>query len=169
MVEQKYIGVVSTVNSALVSILLDSKITTLKREINGKVYYVGQIGTYVLIPMGTLVLLGMVTELKKEDVNIDGQAQQRFILYLSMVGTVKSGRYDRGVSVFPVSDTPVYLAEDADISIAFAVYQRYGFSVGQVSLFENQRAFLDANKFFGKHIAVLGSSGSGKSCAVASI
>ena len=38
-----------------------------------------------------------------------------------------------------------------------------------MSLFENQRAYLDANKFFGKHIAVLGSSGSGKSCTVASI
>jgi hypothetical protein len=169
MVEQKYIGVVSTVNSAIVSILLDPKITTLKREINGKIYYIGQIGTYVLIPMGTLVLIGLVSELKKEDVDVDGHANQRFILYVSMVGTVKSGRYERGVSIFPVSDTPVYLAEDADLAIAFAVYQRYGFSVGQVSLFENQRAFLDANKFFGKHIAVLGSSGSGKSCTVASI
>ncbi len=169
MVEQKYIGVVSTVNSAIVSILLDPKITTLKREINGKTYYIGQIGTYVLIPMGTLVLIGLVSELKKKDVDVDGQGQQRYILYVSMVGTVKSGRYERGVSVFPVSDTPVYLAEDVDLSIAFAVYQRFGFSVGQVSLFENQRAFLDANKFFGKHIAVLGSSGSGKSCTVASI
>jgi len=57
----------------------------------------------------------------------------------------------------------VFFAEDADLAVAFAVYQRYGFSVGQISLFENQRAFLDANKFFGKHIAGLGSSGSGKS------
>jgi len=44
MVEQKYIGVVANVNSGLVSILLDPKTTTLKREINGKVYYIGQIG-----------------------------------------------------------------------------------------------------------------------------
>ena len=72
MVEQKYIGVVSTVNSAIVSILLDPKITTLKREINGKIYYIGQIGTYVLIPMGTLVLIGLVSELKKKDVDVDG-------------------------------------------------------------------------------------------------
>jgi uncharacterized protein len=169
MVEQKYIGVVTSVNSGLVSILLDQTITTLKREINGKAYNIGQIGTYVLVPMGSLVLLGMVAEIKKEDVSINGQAQQRFVLNVTMVGTVKSGRYERGVSVFPVPDTPVYLAEDADLSVAFAIYQRYGFSVGQVSLFENQRAYLDANKFFGKHIAVLGSSGSGKSCAVASM
>jgi len=169
MVEQKYIGVVSSTNNGSVTILLDQKIDSLKREINGKTYYIGQIGTYVFIPMGTLVLLGMVSELKKEDVNTDGKAQQRYVLDVTMVGTIKGGRYERGVSLFPVVDMPVYLAEDSDLAVAFAVYQRFGFSVGQVSLFENQRAFLDANKFFGKHIAILGSSGSGKSCAVASI
>jgi uncharacterized protein len=169
MVEQKYIGVVSAVNSVFVTILLDPKTASLKREINGKVYNIGQIGTYVLIPMGTVVLLGMVSEMKKEDLNIDGRPQQRYTLYVSMIGTVKGGRYERGVSIYPVADTPVYLAEDADLTVAFAIFQRYGFSIGQVSLFENQRAFLDANKFFGKHIAVLGSSGSGKSCTVASV
>ena len=93
MVEQKYIGVVASVNSGTISILLDPKTTSLKREINGKTYYIGQIGTYILIPMGTLVLLGMVSDMKKEDVNVNGQAQQRYILLASMVGTVKGGRY----------------------------------------------------------------------------
>jgi hypothetical protein len=169
MVEQKYIGVVASVNSGMISILLDPKITSLKREINGKTYFIGQIGTYVLIPIGALVLLGMISESKKEDIAINGQAQQRYIIIASIVGTVKGGRYERGVSIFPVVDTPVFLAEDSDLGVAFAVFQRFGFSVGLISLFENQRAFLDANKFFGKHIAVLGSSGSGKSCTVASI
>jgi hypothetical protein len=169
MVEQKYIGAVASVNNAVVSILLDPSITSLKKEINEKTYYIGQLGTYVLIPVESLVLLGMVSEMKKEDVNVNGQPQQRYILYVTMVGTVKGGRYDRGVSIYPVVDTPVYLAEDADLAVAFAVFQRYGFSIGQVTLFENQRAYLDANKFFGKHIAILGSSGSGKSCAVASM
>jgi DNA helicase HerA-like ATPase len=169
MVEQKFIGMVSSVSSGSVTVLLDQKIDNLKRDVNGKTYYIGQIGTYVFIPMGSLVLLGMVSELKKVEVVINGESQQRFVVNLSMVGTVKGGRYERGVSIFPVVDMPVYLAEDADLVIAFAVYQRYGFSIGLVSLFENQRAYLDANKFFGKHIAILGSSGSGKSCAVASV
>jgi hypothetical protein len=169
MLEQKFIGVVSAVSNGMVSILLDPKTTSLQREIEGKSYAIGQIGTYVLIPVGALVLIGMVSELRKEDVTVNGQAQQRYIIHASMVGTVKGGRYERGVAIFPVADMPVFLAEDNDLSVAFAIFQRYGFSVGQVSLFENQRAFLDANKFFGKHIAVLGSSGSGKSCTVASI
>ncbi|MBI5464428.1 MAG: ATP-binding protein, partial [Ignavibacteriales bacterium] len=169
MVEQKYIGVVTSVSNGLVQVLIDSRITTLKRDINGRAYYIGQLGTYVLLPVGTLVLIGMVTDLRKEDVAINGQAQQRYVVSISLVGTVKQGRYERGVSIFPVADSPVYLAEEADLQVAFAVFQRFGFSVGQISLFENQRAFLDANKFFGKHIAVMGSSGAGKSCTVASI
>jgi hypothetical protein len=169
MVEQKFIGTVVSVSNGITSVLLDPGITSLKREIGGKNYSIGQIGTYVLIPMGSLVLIGMVQQLTKKDVPINGQAQQRYVMDVNMVGTVKSGRYERGVSVFPSVDCPVFLAEDADLAVAFSVFQKFGFSVGQISLFENQRAYLDANRFFGKHIAILGSSGSGKSCTVASI
>ncbi len=169
MVDQKFIGVVTSVSNGLLKVLVDPKITSLKREINGKTYYIGQIGTYMLVPVANIVLIGMVTELHKEDVAQNGQALQRYVIHASLVGTVKGGRYERGVSIFPTVDAPVFLAEDSDLSVAFSIYQRYGFSVGQISLFEDQRAFLDANRFFGKHIAVLGSSGSGKSCTVASI
>ncbi len=169
MVEQKYIGVVTHVSNGQLKVLVDPRITSLKKEVNGKTYYIGQIGTYVLIPVGNLVMIGMVTEAMKEDVAINGQAQMRYLISCSLVGTVKAGRYERGVSIFPTIDTPVFIAEDSDLTVAFSVFQRYGFSIGQISLFENQRAFLDANKFFGKHIAILGSSGSGKSCTVASI
>ena len=124
MVEQKYIGLVTMVSSGSVSIMIDPKIDNLKRDINGKTYYIGQIGTYVFIPMGNLVLLGMVSELKKTELSINGESQQRFMMTVSMVGTVKGGRYERGVSIFPVVDMPVYLAEDADLAIAFAVFQR---------------------------------------------
>jgi hypothetical protein len=169
MLEQKLIGVVTSINSAGLTVLLDANITSLKRELNGKTYFIGQLSTYVLIPMGNLVLVGMSSELKKEDVTINGSPTQRYLMLVTLVGTVKGGKYERGVSNYPTVDTPVYIAEDADLAVAFSVYQRYGFSVGNLSLFETQRAYLDANKFFGKHIAVLGSSGSGKSCTVASI
>ena len=167
--DEKYIGTVISVSNGMLHVLVDSRITSLKKDLNGKTYFIGQIGTYVLLPLGAIVLVGMVAELRKEELVLNGQSQQRYVIYISPVGTVKGGRYERGVSIFPTADSPVYLAEDTDLAVAFSVYQRYGFSVGQISLFENQRAFLDANKFFGKHIAVLGSSGSGKSCAVASI
>jgi hypothetical protein len=169
MFEQKLIGVVRSVNSGSLSIVLDPAITSLRKELNSKVYVIGQIGTYVLIPVGKLLIVAMVSELKKIDVSENGKMAQRFVMDVNLAGTVKGGRYERGVSVLPPVDSPVYLAEDTDLAAVFSTYQKYGFSVGALSLFEKERAFLDPNKYFGKHIAVVGSSGSGKSCTVSSI
>ncbi|MEX0602320.1 MAG: ATP-binding protein [Bacteroidota bacterium] len=169
MTEQKYVGTVSAVNSGAVTVILDSSVTALKRELNGKTYYIGQIGSYVLIPVGKQIVVAMVSELEKKDLMINGTSSQRFILQVTLVGTVKAGRYERGVSMLPPGDSPVYLAEDQDLAAVFSIFQRFGFSIGQLSLFEKERAFLDPNRFFGKHIALLGSSGSGKSCTVSSV
>jgi uncharacterized protein len=169
MTEQKRIGVVIGVSSGSLTALIDSDIKTLSREINGKMYYIGQIGSYVLVPVGKIIVVAMVSLFKKVDYPENGKFTQRCVMDLSLVGTVKGGRYERGVSIIPPVDALVFIAEDADLTAVFSVFRKYGFSVGQLSLFERERAYLDPNKFFGKHLAILGSSGSGKSCTVSSI
>jgi DNA helicase HerA-like ATPase len=169
MTDQKRIGVVTGVTSGTLTAVIDSDIKTLTREINGKVYYIGQIGTYVLVPVGKLIIVSMVSEFKKVDFPENGTFTQRCIMDLNLVGTVKAGRYERGVSFIPPVDSPVFIAEDADLTAVFSVFRKFGFSVGQLSLFERERCYLDPNRFFGKHLAILGSSGSGKSCTVSSI
>jgi len=169
MTEQKFIGVVTAVNSGTIIIQLDDAVTSLRRELNGKEYTIGQIGSYVLIPVGSQIVVSMVSDLERKDVSMEGEMVQRIVITVTLVGTVKEGRYERGVSILPSVDAPVFMAEDADLAAVFSVYQRFGYSVGTLSLFETERCFLDPNRFFGKHIAVLGSSGSGKSCTVASL
>lgn len=169
MTEQKKIGQVIGVTSGSLTVIIDEGIGSLKKEINGKVYYIGQLGSYVLIPVGKQIVVAMVAELEKCDVAIDGEPHQRVRVIVTLVGTVKAGRYERGVSVLPPIDAPVFFAEDQDLTAVFSIFQKFGFSLGQLSMFEKERAFLDPNRFFSKHIAVVGSSGSGKSCTVASI
>ncbi|HEX9829931.1 MAG TPA: ATP-binding protein [Bacteroidota bacterium] len=169
MQEQKRIGVVSEVTTGGVTILVDDDIENLVRELNGKTYYIGQISSYVLIPFEKLIVVAMVSDFKKRDVSLNGTNAQRYTMTVNLVGTVKGGRYERGVSIVPAVDTPVFLAEDADLTAVFSVFRKFGFSIGNLSMFENERSFLDPNRFFGKHIAVLGSSGSGKSCTVSSL
>lgn len=169
MTEQKRIGVVTGVSSATLSAVMDADIKSLTRELNGKVYFIGQIGSYVLVPVGKIIVVAMVSEFKKVDFSENGKLSQRCVMEVSLVGTVKAGRYERGVSIIPPVDAPVFIAEDADLTAVFSVFRKYGFSVGQLSMFERERAYLDPNKFFGKHLAILGSSGSGKSCTVSSI
>jgi len=169
MTEEKRIGSVVAVNSSSVSVLIDENITSLTKELYGKVYTIGQLGTYVLIPVGHLTIVAVVSDFKKCDLMLNGKSQLRYVMTVNPIGSTKDDKFERGLAVFPTVDTPVYLAEDFDLRAAFSVYQHYEFSVGNLTLFENERAYLDPNRFFGKHIAILGSTGSGKSCAVASI
>ena len=167
--DQKRIGVIRKVTTSTATVALDQQLSSLSLQLNGKSYPIGQIGSYVLVPVGRQVMLGMVSEFRKFEYGQNGTKTSQYEMMITLIGSVKNGIFERGVSTFPTAETPVFLLEDKDLAIAFSVFQRFGFSVGRLSLFENERAYLDPNRFFGKHLAVIGTSGSGKSCSVASI
>ena len=167
--DQKRIGVIRKVTTSTATVTLDQHLSGLSLQLNGKAYPIGQIGSYVLIPVGRQVLLGMVSEFKKFEYGQNGKTNSHYEMMISLIGSVKNGIFERGVSTFPTAETPVFLLEEKDLAVAFSVFQKFGFSTGRLSLFENERAYLDPNRFFGKHLAVIGASGSGKSCSVASI
>jgi hypothetical protein len=169
MWDEKRVGIVREVTSSSVTVMVDPEITTLTKKIGAKLYYIGQIGTYVLIPVGQLLVLGIVAEFKKGDVYENEKVTQRYLMGVTLIGSLKKGKFESGVSVLPTVDMIVYLLEDKDLKAAFSIYRKFNFAVGQLSNFEKERAYVDPNKFFGKHLAVLGSSGAGKSCTVASL
>ncbi|MFH0990542.1 MAG: ATP-binding protein [bacterium] len=169
MWDEKRIGVIREVTSSFITVVIDPEITTLQKKIGERLYFIGQIGSYVLIPFGKLLILGIVSDIKKKDLHEHDTVVQRFFMNVVLIGTLKKGKFESGVSVLPTAEMIVYLLEDKDLKVAFAAFQRFNFSIGQLSLFENERAYIDPNRFFGKHLAVLGSSGAGKSCTVSSI
>lgn len=67
----------------------------------------------------------------------------------------------------PSPTEPAYLQEDDIINAIFSSNDNFSFQIGCLSNNESVKYYVDGNKFFGKHIAVVGSTGSGKSCAVA--
>lgn len=67
----------------------------------------------------------------------------------------------------PSPTEPVYLPDDEVINAIFSSNDNFSFQIGRLSNNDKVNYFVDGNKFFGKHIAVVGSTGSGKSCAVA--
>lgn len=139
MWEEKRIGIVREVTSSSVTVMVDPEITTLSKKIGAKLYYVGQIGTYVLIPVGQLLVLGIVAGFKKADVYESEKIVQRFLMEVTLIGTLKKGKFESGVSVLPTADMIVYLLEEKDLKAAFSTYQKFNFSVGQLSLFESER------------------------------
>ena len=81
MTEQKRIGVVTGVTSGTLTAVMDSEIKSLTRELNGKVYFIGQIGSYVLVPVGKIIVVAMVSEFKKVDYSENGKLTQRCHLF----------------------------------------------------------------------------------------
>lgn len=67
----------------------------------------------------------------------------------------------------PSPTEPAYLPGDEVINAIFSGNDNFSFQIGNLSNNNVVNYFVDGNKFFGKHIAVVGSTGSGKSCAVA--
>ncbi len=67
----------------------------------------------------------------------------------------------------PSPTEPAYLPDDEIINAIFSSNDNFSFQIGSLSNNNAVNYFVDGNKFFGKHIAVVGSTGSGKSCAVA--
>lgn len=80
---------------------------------------------------------------------------------------------DNGISFrqggvnLPSPTEPAYLPDDGVINAIFSSNDNFSFYVGSLSNNQTVNYFVDGNRFFGKHIAVVGSTGSGKSCAVA--
>ena len=52
MWEEKFIGTVKEVTNAAVTILLNRNLASLPKVIGNKTYYIGQIGSYLFIPIG---------------------------------------------------------------------------------------------------------------------
>lgn len=161
MDNKKQIGIIKSVTSSRVI----GKIThdTMNNFLNQiDTSNIGQISSYVIMPAGNSKTIGIITETHR----IDNQEKE---IVIQLVGTLTENKFEKGVSRYPNVDENIYLADKDDISKIFSIYRNSNFSIGELSLIEGERQYLDPDKFFAKHIAVLGSTGSGKSFTVSSI
>jgi len=75
----------------------------------------------------------------------------------------------RGISVYPHLGSPVFLATSDDLSHVYARPSAPGLVIGSLYQDPSLPAYLMSQEFLCKHSAVLGTTGSGKSCAVTMI
>ncbi|MDI6855139.1 MAG: ATP-binding protein, partial [Deltaproteobacteria bacterium] len=176
MDKDKCIGYVYAVTGSKTTVILNDDLETLTRNYKGEVYNIGQIGSYVIIPEGTKQIIGMVFQIKMTELG-DKLSEEgdislppdKKILELQLLGSIQDNKFERGISSYPNVKSLVYMTDKDDLEKIFYQYHEHYFSIGDIAVFEGKRCFLDPNAFFSKHIAVLGSTGSGKSCTVASI
>ncbi|MBB4287096.1 ATP-binding protein [Roseospira goensis] len=77
------------------------------------------------------------------------------------------GAVRRGVTRYPRIGDPVAMASTADLAAVFAPPSEATVPVGQIYGAPEVRAHLQVDAMLGRHFAILGTTGSGKSCTVA--
>ena len=94
----------------------------------------------------------------------------KFVLATQPVGRLEDGKFRRGGKQITIPPKKVEIASSnllSEIYDATPVDKRFSF--GHLVQNEDVAVSLDGDKFFGKHIGVVGSTGSGKSSTVAAI
>ena len=189
LVKDLRIGHIVEVSGTSIRVELDGDVTELSRTHAGRVYPIGQMGSVVKIHFGRHIVFGFVTllrmrseELIEQGKVIPPDADQRLMeveLFSEGIWQTAQQRlkFTRGVTTFPLPRQSVYLlTRDEAVSLYTAAEgQREGDGFDSLVPFATYvgadaaqcRANID--KMFSMHCAVLGSTGSGKSGAVAAI
>ena len=142
---------------------------------------VGQIGSYVAIRQHDVNIIAVVTRMTEQEslaaptIETPGEDSARLpfakrIARLTPIGSIgTNGQFDRGVGRYPTTGAEVHAIGSADIAKMFERYQSKGFSVGTIATHPSLKVCLDPSSLFGRHFAILGQTGSGKSWTVASL
>ena len=171
-----YVGRVRHVLGSQVTVELDSRLAGIAPIYRGQLQQIGQIGSIVRIPQGLVDLVATVTlvgisELSGATAPTDSQQPGERWLQVQLLGEIDrgTGRFQRGVGSYPGLDDPVHFARTEELA---AVYPQEGLGhirIGSLSSAEGIPVVLDVNKLVVRHSAVVGSTGSGKTSAVASL
>ncbi|HMB59582.1 MAG TPA: DUF87 domain-containing protein, partial [Xanthomonadales bacterium] len=128
---------------------------------------VGQVGSYLLVSQAGFRLL-MVVESMWNEPSLDGETTR--MLRLSPLGELNmDDEFSRGVAHYPTTGAELHLVTAETLSKLFAEFDEANYVVGKLSSFESIDVYVDASAFFGRHLAILGQSGSGKSWSVTSL
>lgn len=182
---ERNIGKVISVDSFRAYIRLDDDLKSLYKSGYEDIYEVARINSYVVIPIGADRIVAMVTSVRAIDETELGNNKESIFLtksarYLvaTMIGTIEnSGKYIQGVYNYPILDNPVWYVTRQDLDTIFDQQGKsiikfdddYYLPIGTSPTFSDYKIKINPDKFFGKHAAILGNTGSGKSCTFASI
>ncbi|MGR5472068.1 ATP-binding protein [Vibrio astriarenae] len=96
-------------------------------------------------------------------------------LSINPVGTLRSDRksdgfkFSRGTDAFPSVGDSVLLPTDQQLRSIIESGENRRVKIGDSPLANNAEIKIDPDRLFGRHVAVLGNTGSGKSCSVAGL
>ena len=131
-----------------------------------------QVGRYLRIAQGnndfTVAVIRNIKGVSAQDK--DDNPVWQFQIECQAIGTLVGGNtFERSSVLLPVPTEPAFAADKDTLDKLFVENSKYQFPLGQLSLNKTISVKVNGDRFFSKHIAIVGSTGSGKSYTVARI
>jgi uncharacterized protein len=169
-----YLGTVQDVQGASISVALDDDTVSGLAFCDGHGYRIGQLGSFVRIPVGFVDLFGVVSQIGASAVPgkfLSTTPHGLRWMTVQLVGEgQRHGDFERGLSQYPTVSDPVHLVTERDLARIYGQQDRRNLvQVGHLASAESIPAFIDVDKLVTRHSAVVGTTGAGKSTTVAGL
>ncbi|OXA76710.1 hypothetical protein SAMN05444397_11616 [Flavobacterium aquidurense] len=187
--DNRLIGRVLSVDNFRVFIKIEDDLRGTYKSGVLDIYEVARINSYLIIPVGADRVVALITrvtmkeevEFGKNSTSISLPTSSRYIS-ATMLGTIANNdsneKFVQGVYNFPTLDNPVWYVTEKDLlhifddklDVAQIKWDKdFYLPVGTSPAFSNYKVKISPDQFFVKHAAILGNTGSGKSCTLTSI
>lgn len=172
--DETYLGSVQDVNGTTVSVSLSKDSLTGFVYIDGQGYRIGQIGSFIRIPIGFTDLFGIISQVGASAVPENQSKSQPYgnrWMTIQLIGEgQRTGTFERGISQYPTIGDEVHLVSEKELERIYEQPDKpYFVKLGHIANAESIPALIDVNKLITRHSAIVGTTGSGKSTTVASI
>jgi DNA helicase HerA-like ATPase len=172
--EITYLGTIIRVDSSTVEVEISDQIPSSAPIINGRVYKIGQIGTFVKMPVGNISIYGIVSSVSNTPSNTDDNSIKQIIgsrfLTVQLIGEKIGDRdFEKGIGTYPTINDEVHLVIEKDLFEIYGQKDSNSIEIGKHSSSENLSVYVDIHKLILRHSAILGSTGSGKSNTTVSL
>jgi hypothetical protein len=191
--KERVIGKLVSINSEkFVVELLNQSINF---TVNGfdDIYQYAQLSGYVILPYQDFYIVAEIFGIREKDSDNFRKGEKEQVLsksnsikYLDVnpIGTIQNNNRKKsfyyGVSIFPTLYTDVLYVRKEELDVIFEIHNdiisvnEFGtklkhLHIGSSTIFPDYAIKVDINGFFGSHSAVLGNTGSGKSCTISSM
>ena len=171
-----YLGKIIKVDSSSVEVEISEDIPSSSPIINGKVYKLGQIGTFVKVIAGNISTFGLVESVSNTPSNVNSDvviSKGSRYLSIQLIGEkVGNRKFEKGIGLYPTINDEVHIVTDEDLFDLYGKTDAAGnglLAIGKHASSDNLDVYLDIHKLVLRHSAILGSTGSGKSNSVVAI
>lgn len=186
-IENLAVGKIIEVDGLRIIAELDPRLTELSRVYAGDTYPIGQFGSIVRIHFGRRLIYGLVGRLRmkaeyeaERGITYHAAPDERIVeadLFGEGEWTLDRGTpppswrldFQRGVATYPLPQQTVYLTPRSELRFIYGNTSAAAIVLGEHVGSGGAPCFADMNELLGKHTAVLGSTGAGKSATVAAI